>query len=100
MGAWKAYQAYRRNVCQSNNIQSDNVPGIPRRRDGPHEPQNQGRRQGEWNWDGVWEQRVKKGVDASISDHALFGAAGDTEIIQFRDLQHDTIAAIRQQVAL
>ena len=31
------------------------------------------RRPGEWNWDGVWEIRVKKGIDASISEAVLYG---------------------------
>ncbi|KAL8642481.1 MAG: hypothetical protein Q9228_000831 [Teloschistes exilis] len=83
VGAWKAYQAYRRYTCQRSNFQSDNVPDTLRRRDGPQQLQNHDRRWGEWNWNGVWEQRVKKGVDASISDQALFGAARDTEIVGF-----------------
>ena len=31
------------------------------------------RRPGEWNWEGVWEVRVKKGVDASLAEAVLFG---------------------------
>lgn len=31
---------------------------------------------GEWDWEGVWEDRVKKGIDASLSEQALFGVAG------------------------
>ena len=34
------------------------------------------RRPGQWNWEGVWEERVKKGVQASLSEPVLFGAAG------------------------
>ncbi|KAK3113446.1 hypothetical protein LTR53_009252 [Teratosphaeriaceae sp. CCFEE 6253] len=29
---------------------------------------------GQWNWQGVWEDRVRKCVEASRSEHALFGA--------------------------
>ncbi|KAL9583051.1 MAG: hypothetical protein Q9212_002931 [Teloschistes hypoglaucus] len=92
LGAWKAYQAHRRNACQRSNPHSDNVPDPSRRRDGPQQPQNHDWRRGEWNWDGVWEQRVKKGVDASISDQALFGTARDTEIVGFA-LHDDSSAA-------
>lgn len=94
VGAWKAYQAHRHNACQRSNFGSENVPGASQRRDGPQQPQNHDRRRGEWNWDGVWEQRVKKGVDASISDQALFGAARDTELVGFA-LNDDSSAADR-----
>lgn len=30
----------------------------------------------EWNWDGVWEDRVKKGVASSLSESALYGGSG------------------------
>lgn len=31
------------------------------------------RRPGEWNWEGVWEERVRKAVRASLSEPVLFG---------------------------
>lgn len=31
------------------------------------------RRPGEWNWDGVWEDRVKKNVASSLSEPVLYG---------------------------
>lgn len=34
------------------------------------------KRPGEWNWEGVWEERVKKGIATSLSDPVLFGNAG------------------------
>ncbi|KAI1489362.1 ubiquitin-conjugating enzyme/RWD-like protein [Biscogniauxia mediterranea] len=34
------------------------------------------RRPGEWNWEGVWEERVKKGISASLSESVLFGGVG------------------------
>lgn len=33
----------------------------------------------EWNWEGVWEERVKKATQASISESVLFGNANSTE---------------------
>lgn len=30
----------------------------------------------EWNWDGVWEERVKRGIATSLSEPVLFGHAG------------------------
>lgn len=34
------------------------------------------RRPGEWNWEGVWEERVKRAVTASLSEPVLFGSVG------------------------
>ncbi|KAI9691961.1 MAG: hypothetical protein M1820_009669 [Bogoriella megaspora] len=41
----------------------------------------------EWNWEGVWEERVKKGIQSSISDSILYGSntTGD-DVIQFLEL--------------
>ncbi len=36
-------------------------------------------RPGEWNWEGVWEQRVKKAITASLSEPVLFGSIGTTD---------------------
>ncbi|KAL8695290.1 MAG: hypothetical protein Q9218_000189 [Villophora microphyllina] len=116
MGAWKAWRAYRRNAWQDSSVEKSlgNAPGVMKRHNG--EPSTQRRPPDEWNWNGVWEQRVKKGVDASISDHVLFGAAGETEIVgfalhtdirlltsraqmRFHEIQVDTLATVRQQIA-
>lgn len=41
------------------------------------------RRPGEWNWEGVWEERVKRGVQNSLAEPVLFGAAvGGDDIVQ------------------
>jgi len=37
------------------------------------------RKPGQWNWEGVWEERVRKGVSASISESVLFGTAANGE---------------------
>lgn len=34
------------------------------------------RKPGEWNWEGVWEERVKKGIAASFSEPVLYGGVG------------------------
>jgi len=60
-GAWKAWRAYR--AHQSAKVAR-------------HALGNDTMHQEEWDWDGVWEQRVRKGIDASISDSVLFGVSG------------------------
>lgn len=37
------------------------------------------RKPGEWNWDGVWEDRVKKGISTSLSEPVLYGGATATD---------------------
>lgn len=39
------------------------------------------RRPGDWNWEGVWEERVKKAVRASLSEPVLFGGGTTVEDI-------------------
>ena len=34
---------------------------------------------GEWNWEGVWEDRVKKGIAMSLSEPVLYGGSTPTE---------------------
>lgn len=40
------------------------------------------RRPGEWNWEGVWEDRVKKAVKASLSEPVLFGTGAGEDIVR------------------
>ncbi|KAG9582584.1 hypothetical protein KCV04_g22902, partial [Aureobasidium melanogenum] len=48
------------------------------------------RRPGQWNWEGVWEERVKKGVQASVSQQTLFGTAGSNDdLINFLNIDTD-----------
>lgn len=60
-GAWKAWRAYRRRNERESKL-VDSVPNM--------------HKQNEWNWDGVWEERVRKAIDASIADSTLYGASG------------------------
>ncbi|KAL8695914.1 MAG: hypothetical protein Q9224_003079 [Gallowayella concinna] len=85
-GAWKAWQAHRRAVSLQARLdnatkdQSSTIPGQP------EIPGLTGlvKYPEEWSWDGVWERRVRKGVDASISEQILFGAGGGDEIVGLR----------------
>ena len=60
-GAWKAWRAYRR----SNDKDSKLVASVP----GLHKTDD-------WSWDGVWEERVRKGIGASIAESTLYGGTG------------------------
>ena len=60
-GAWKAWRAYRR----SNETGGKLV-----------ESTSSLQKQDEWSWDGVWEERVRRGIDASIAESTLYGGSG------------------------
>jgi hypothetical protein len=57
------------------------------------------RRPGEWNWEGVWEERVKRGVQSSLTEPTLFGLAGAGEdIIRFSDIDANALERIRTEL--
>lgn len=39
------------------------------------------RRPGEWNWEGVWEERVRRNIQASMSEPVLYGESGGDDIV-------------------
>ncbi|KAK6438948.1 hypothetical protein LTR95_004848 [Oleoguttula sp. CCFEE 5521] len=83
--AWHAWQAHRKRAVrgrtQSPALQSSDVSRssdtISERSMSPRRSLQQpggARRPGEWNWNGVWEDRVRKVIMASQSESALYGA--------------------------
>lgn len=48
----------------------------PSREEEPITPTVAARQTGEWNWEGVWEDRVRKGIATSLSDPVLYGCSG------------------------
>ena len=56
----------------------------------------------EWNWDGVWEQRVKRGIGETVSESALFGPGGGQmkeDEIQFGNLTAEEISQLQDEMA-
>jgi hypothetical protein len=72
-GAYHAWRTYRAPILQAQQppvlMVESSLP------DQAEETTAMGpnRRAGEWNWEGVWEERVKKAVKASLSEPVLFG---------------------------
>lgn len=74
-GAWHAWQTFRsKSAAASRSIgeggQKEQRSLSPRQQPGG------ARRPGEWNWQGVWEERVRRCVAASASEAVLFGGEG------------------------
>lgn len=84
-GAWHAWRTHRRKQQAKQEAEasppsqpqpaSEGVPATPSPKKQDKRPVSQAvpRKPGEWNWDGVWEDRVKKGVAASLSEPVLYG---------------------------
>ncbi|KAG9852525.1 hypothetical protein KCU98_g3459, partial [Aureobasidium melanogenum] len=89
-GAWHAWQTHRARVIgtapRSATPEDGKTPASPTSRQQP----GGARRPGQWNWEGVWEERVKKGVQASVSQQTLFGTAGSNDdLINFLNIDTD-----------
>ncbi|KAM3516647.1 hypothetical protein NHJ13051_009714 [Beauveria bassiana] len=95
-GAWHAWRTHRRKQQakqgEAEKQGSDGGPATPspKKPAGDKKPVSQAvpRKPGEWNWDGVWEDRVKKGVATSLSEPVLYGGTTlNDELASFASLQ-------------
>jgi hypothetical protein len=79
-GAWHAWRTHRKatgkltedgstNEEQNNEDETEPSAEITKVVPSAATP----RQPGEWNWDGVWEDRVKKNVASSLSEPVLYG---------------------------
>lgn len=72
--AWRAHRASENKASMSKPEQRTNSPD--RKSDAPllKTPFARVARQpGEWNWEGVWQVRARKGIDLSVTEAALYG---------------------------
>lgn len=76
--AYHAWRAYRGPALQAQ--QSPLSPVSPTSSEGTALGRN--RRPGEWNWDGVWEERVKRAVNTSLSEPVLYGPTAGEDIVR------------------
>ena len=58
----------------------------------------QARRPGEWNWEGVWEVRAKKGIDTSISESALYGKDVGDDLIRFMNIEGAELDKLKEKI--
>jgi len=86
-GAWHAWKARQRQAASPGEGVG---PGVGAGKALPPEPGAKGggmaRKPGEWNWEGVWEERVKRGIAASLSEGVLYGNAGAADEVVRRAL--------------
>ncbi|KAI9794471.1 MAG: hypothetical protein M1833_000384 [Piccolia ochrophora] len=57
------------------------------------------RRPGDWSWKGVWEERVKSGIDASLVEPILYGYSGNgDDLIHFQSLATSTLNTVKEGI--
>jgi len=75
-GAWHAWKSFRSKSTgrkESHSSPSGASDTTSERSMSPRQQPGGARKPGEWNWQGVWEDRVRKSVQASISEGILYG---------------------------
>ncbi|KAK5133578.1 hypothetical protein LTR08_007617 [Meristemomyces frigidus] len=97
-GAWHAWRTSRSrtlNGRKSPSTQGSRGTSIAstERSTSPRQQPGGARRPGEWNWQGVWEDRVRKSIQASISEAALFGADGH-DLINFLKMDEEALERV------
>ena len=94
-GAWKAWQAHRRRVLKAW-TEEGAVSGLTPKQDDQTDGKSsleanishRSKQPEEWNWDGVWQERVHNGINASISDPVLYSTGVGDEPVRLQLLLH------------
>jgi hypothetical protein len=96
-GAWHAWRSYRGLPKAASRAVS------PAQGEAGKGPMTQ-KQPGDWNWEGVFEKRVKSGIEASIGDAVLFGSsrpgAQGNDTIRFRKLDDEQLNAIKDEMVV
>lgn len=97
-GAWHAWKSYRsrlhgRRASPATSMPSNESDTMSERSTSPRQQPGGARRPAEWNWQGVWEDRVKKSVQASMSEHVLY-AGENHDVICFSKMGVDAVSQI------
>lgn len=74
-GAWHAWAAYR-----GHTDVPEGEPAV--------------RKPGEWNWEGVWEERVQRNIQASLSEPVLYGDVGGDDTVSHQHSENDLTVSL------
>jgi hypothetical protein len=110
-GAYHAWQSHRTRQMQSSRAASPQSASLSQRSGGMENISSalntnrdstaagRGRRPGQWNWEGVWDERVKRGIQSSLAEQVLFGGANaPDELIRFANLDPSTVEEIMHEL--
>lgn len=67
-GAYHAYRSFKGTASAAESRTTSPEPSASR-----------ARRPGAWNWEGVWEERVRRGVQSTLTEAMLFGGANTSD---------------------
>ncbi|KAK4103646.1 hypothetical protein N658DRAFT_421083 [Parathielavia hyrcaniae] len=104
-GAWHAWRTHRRQTA--GKLFSGRGEDVAEVEDGKTRPEADAaagvgattRRPEQWNWEGVWEERVKRGVAASQSEGVLYGSSGSAdEVINFLSMEDAEVEAVKSRL--
>ncbi|KAI5306145.1 hypothetical protein KEM56_002088, partial [Ascosphaera pollenicola] len=90
-GAWHAWQSHRK---AQKLLSGCEIPVTDTR-------PTQSRLPKEWNWEGVWEKRVKTCVEASYLESTLFGSMARNspdDLIRFSKFDLDVLDGVKEQI--
>ncbi|KAH6965875.1 ubiquitin-conjugating enzyme/RWD-like protein [Fusarium venenatum] len=104
-GAWHAWRTHRKAIGKlvedeateeeqksEENDQQPTESAKPTSTATPRQP-------GEWNWDGVWEDRVKKNVSSSLSEPVLYGETKTSDdLIKFLEMEDNDIDSVKDNL--
>ncbi|PNS14909.1 ubiquitin-conjugating enzyme E2 2 [Sphaceloma murrayae] len=91
--AWRTFSSKREN--RSSSIRSKSDAGQSAAASLRQQPGG-ARSPGEWNWDGVWEDRVRKCIQASLSDQSTYKkTSGAEDLIQFSNIDQETLESAK-----
>ncbi|KJZ79901.1 hypothetical protein HIM_00615 [Hirsutella minnesotensis 3608] len=103
-GAWQAWRTHRRKSGKSfepSSSAQDAIRAEPAAAAAESSAQAShaaSQQSGQWNWDGVWEDRVKKGIAASLSDSVLYGASGPDDLIRFLAMEESEVTSVKENL--
>ena len=94
-GAWHAWRSYRSKMLSGRSSPTTSQPNNASDSNSecsmsPRQQPGGARRPSEWNWQGVWEDRVKKSVQASNSEYMLYGS-DNSDVVCFSKMDQDVI---------
>ncbi|KPI37260.1 uncharacterized protein AB675_1523 [Cyphellophora attinorum] len=87
--AWHAWRAYRGLSTTQTRGRS------PSRSQEPERSPSSPKQMSDWNWEGVWESRVRNAVETSISEAGLFS---NQSLVKFAKIDASQLKEIRQQI--
>ncbi|KAF2196797.1 hypothetical protein GQ43DRAFT_444796 [Delitschia confertaspora ATCC 74209] len=97
--AWRAHRASHLGADGSHTLNSASIeaPTVSTGKPSPSPALGINRRPEEWNWEGVWEERVKKAIRASLSEPVLYnGTSVGEDLIQFRDTDEESVKPLKE----